>query len=933
MRTQCPALAPPADSQSSSSKLRIAPRARMYRPNLGLAVRAATSVQIFLCAFTLLCDQAQAQVSFNLPFPLNTTAISDTGEDFSPDVATDGAGNWVAVWHSDHGLDDQLGGDFDILVSLSSDNGTTWTPAVALNGNAPFDVAPDTNPRIATDGAGVWLAVWQSRDHMEPTIGGDDDIFVARSVDNGATWTDPIVVNNNAMIDGGNDERPEIAFNGANRWLIVWESDDYLLDTIGDDRDILLARSFDNGSTWTDPVPLNSNAPFDFGNDTNPAIATDENGAWVTVWESRETFFDILGSDRDILLSRSSDHGATWSDPEVLHASAETDEGDDKTPDVSTNGLGTWIATWAAEESKPDDFDILFARSVDQGLNWTDAAFLNTNATTDDRDDLMPLIAPSGIGIWIAVWQSSDTLGDTIGADRDIVFARSIDGGVTWAAPEPLNLNATNDGGDDGRVRVATDRMGNWVAVWDSEDDLGGTISTDQDIIVARSDDDALSWSPPMHLNHFARIDSAEDTNPQLANDGSNNWVAVWQMIDGPGGMDFDLFFTRSTDAGASWSSPLALNTNAFTDSGNDINPRLATNGAGLWIVVWESDDTLSGTIGGDSDILVARSTDDGLSWSDPMALNLNASLDNGDDANPFLAYDGAGTWVTVWESDEQFGGAFGNDLDVFFALSTNEGIDWTSPETLNTNASTDSGDDRTPQVAGDGQGAWVALWESNDDLSNTIDTDADILLALSADNAANWSDPVALNTNASTDGGDDQDPQLVTDAEGVWVAVWSSDEDLAGLLGNDTDILVSHSLDDGATWIDPHALNSNAADDSGSDETPHLATNGVGDWVTVWQTRDDLGGTLSSERDIVHALSATRGLSWTDQAPVDIRTRFINDPDRRPAVAGESSGLWIVVWDTPADLRGRFGNDDDLFVALGFHRTAVSPLIWRRLE
>ncbi|HVP11635.1 MAG TPA: thrombospondin type 3 repeat-containing protein, partial [Phycisphaerae bacterium] len=53
--------------------------------------------------------------------------------------------------------------------------------------------------------------------------------------------------------------------------------------------------------------------------------------------------------------------------------------------------------------------------------------------------------------------------------------------------------------------------------------------------------------------------------------------------------------------------APAMLNTNAATDSGDDDAPQVTTDGHGHWVTAWFSFDTLSGTIGGDSDILMAR--------------------------------------------------------------------------------------------------------------------------------------------------------------------------------------------------------------------------------------------------------------------------------------------------------------------------------------
>ena len=81
-------------------------------------------------------------------------------------------------------------------------------------------------------------------------------------------------------------------------------------------------------------------------------------------------------------------------------------------------------------------------------------------------------------------------------------------GGVasaTWAAPAALNSNAAVDGtSHDAFIQVTTDGAGNWVAVWFSNDTLGGTIGADNDILVARSTDNGATWTAPAPLNNSA---------------------------------------------------------------------------------------------------------------------------------------------------------------------------------------------------------------------------------------------------------------------------------------------------------------------------------------------------------------------------------------------------------------------------------------------
>jgi hypothetical protein len=130
------------------------------------------------------------------------------------------------------------------------------------------------------------------------------------------------------------------------------------------------------------------------------------------------------------------------------------------------------------------------------------------------------------------------------------------------------------------------------------------------------------------------------------------------------------------------WTAPAALNANApAPGSVPSGRPQIATDNAGNWVAVWQSDDDIGGTIGTDWDILVARSDDNGVTWTDAAPLNPNAHTDSGDDVRPHVATSGAGTWVAVWQSAEQFGGTLGSGINILFARSTDNGATWSGPE------------------------------------------------------------------------------------------------------------------------------------------------------------------------------------------------------------------------------------------------------------
>ena len=486
------------------------------------------------------------------------------------------------------------------------------------------------------------------------------------------------------------------------------------------------------------------------------------------------------------------------------------------------------------------DSDILVARSTDAGLTWTEPAALNLDAATDFGVDESPQLTTDGEGVWLAVWQST-SFAPLVRHDFDVLVSHSADDGASWMDQAELNSEAATDMPTEGDIspQLTTDGDGNWVAVWASTAGYNlppppppdVPVPPDLDILVARSTDDGATWTPQVALNSNAADDDGFDEHPQVITDGDETWLAVWNSNEGynkpcpkdpckPGDRiprDHDILFARSTDAGATWSASAALNTKAVDDGdkrlskkgGTDKHPQVATDGAGTWVAVWHSDQDYTWPATAvheqaDYDILFARSTDAGATWSAQVALNSRAAIDaaliflvippepglkklsdGGEDAHPQVTTDGAGTWVAVWQSDEGYNRPWSPpvlprpDYDILFARSEDGGVTWTEQTALNTNAADDAGHDTLPQLTTDGQGTWVAVWESDDALDGTIGTDADILFARSEDDGVTWSAPAPLNTDAAGDSENDASPQLTTDEQGNWVAVWQSMESL----------------------------------------------------------------------------------------------------------------------------------------------------------
>ncbi|MEX1195702.1 MAG: sialidase family protein [Dehalococcoidia bacterium] len=434
-----------------------------------------------------------------------------------------------------------------LAVFLSASQATV--APTALNSNAATDVGDDTLPRLATDGAGTWVAVWRSTDDLGGTIGTDSDILVAWSSDGGATWTSPAALNSNAGTDVGNDDGPDVATDNLGNWVVVWSSSEDLDGTMGTDFDIFVARSTDGGATWTAPAVLNSNAGSDCceispGYDSPPTIITDGAGNWVVAWHSNGDG-GTTSNDIEIRTARSTNNGATWTPVAFLNIATEPgfiDCCDDSTPSMATSN-GVWVAAWLTSPIGHGD-DIFVARSTDAGATWTD----QINLTNNDGAGAPPRLASDGAGNWVIVWMS----------DGDIHFVRSVDNGVTWTAEALLNNNAANDPTLDRLPRVATDGGGNWVTVWQSAGSLGGTIGSDLDILIARSSDGGATWTYPEPLHGNAATDSGSDTNAGVKY-GDGRWIAFWQSNESLGGTigtDYDILYLNCLPAPSQWSIP-----------------------------------------------------------------------------------------------------------------------------------------------------------------------------------------------------------------------------------------------------------------------------------------------------------------------------------------------------------------------------------------
>lgn len=414
-----------------------------------------------------------------------------------------------------------------------------------------------------------------------------------------------------------------------------------------------------------------------------------------------------------------------WGPVRLLNSTGILNDAPNAVPVLETDGAGTWIALWYAQGAlRPMAFDILSARSANNGTSWSATAPLNVNASAGNGNHLHPAFATDGGNVWVAVWASNDTLGGTLGATYHILLSRSTNGGVSWTPPAALAPNAASQTLLHLNPRVATDRAGNWIAVWvTNEVALGGRPAPDPkfNVVYSRSVNNGVNWSAPAPLDSNAMTNTGSEYAPDIATDRRGNWLAVWDTDEprfGASMSERDIGFARSANVGLNWTAARALNTDAATDTANDFAPRIGTDAANsTWVVVWYAN-AIGGRWGPDYDACTARSLNIGTAdtWSDRAPLNSDAYVDGPSiaDQRPMVLFD-SGNWVAIWDKVGP------NARNIMSATSTTGGRTWSTLGTVNSNASAANGDSTNPAVAGDGRGHLVAVWQSMDTLFGMI--------------------------------------------------------------------------------------------------------------------------------------------------------------------------------------------------------------------
>lgn len=303
------------------------------------------------------------------------------------------------------------------------DGGKAMTPPVQAN---PADAGPDAlhqSPGLAAGPLGDLFVTWSTAKEA-PGAFFATDLLMARSPDGGQTFEPPVVVNDDQHPISHSFEYVRAGRNGD--IYLAW------LDGRGKDKSgagAIFACSRDGGKTVGTNLTIDGMAcPC-----CRPMLALAPDGSLWAAW--RKTF---EGNVRDVVLARSTDQGRTFSGPILVRRDGWAFPAcPHRGPSIAFDGSGRLYVGWYTEGTDEQP-RLLFAVSDDQGRTFSEPISLHTS-TTSLPDQLRMAVHPEGlvIAVWEEVTGVRKRAVMRISTDRGQSFGpvQALSGGAKAETP------------------------------------------------------------------------------------------------------------------------------------------------------------------------------------------------------------------------------------------------------------------------------------------------------------------------------------------------------------------------------------------------------------------------------------------------------------------------------------------------------------------
>ncbi len=382
----------------------------------------------------------------------------------------------------------------------------------------------------------------------------------------------PFTVGTN--VDASNEDTPQsetsITVNPANPSVLVGGSNEIVR---------LPMRAYfssDGGKSFGAvdlplPPPATTNG-VDFGSD--PGVAFDTHGnvyySYIVVFFNR-TFGAIQGTE--MAVAKSTDGGKTWPQATFFNFNSGSGKFNDKpmiavdTNPTSPSRDSVYVAWDNNNGSSSSNNALLFSRSTDGGATFSAPIAVNTlNGGPSSVIGADPFVGPDG-EVYVA-WHDVQ--------NNRIMVNRSFDGGATFGQPVtvsptvvPFDIAIPAQASRRALVypacgadRSTGSHRGTLYCSWMDQTPSNGT-----DIFVSRSTDRGQTWSAPLRVNDDPQGVVKDQFNQWLTVDPVTGAVDVsWNDArNDPADTKTDIYFTSSADGGLTF-APNAKVTTAMSD-------------------------------------------------------------------------------------------------------------------------------------------------------------------------------------------------------------------------------------------------------------------------------------------------------------------------------------------------------------------------------
>jgi len=537
-------------------------------------------------------------------------------------VASDGTGAFVVVWADSSGVlgrrfasdGTPLGGDFQ--VNTYTHSGAGYFHSVAF-------------PSVASTPSGAFVVVWEG--YGSPGTDTDlSSIQGRRYASDGTPQGSQFQVNTYTT---SGQYRPQVGVASDGDFVVVWHNGDtgYNIYAWGIEGQRYASSGAAQGGEFRIDSPPSVNLTHGY-----PSLSSQADGSFVVAWTSQAS----PGSDQNsvsVQARRYASDGAPIGGQFQVNSYTT---GIQEFPSVQASSNGDFVVAWTSYGSYGDDTDrssIQMQRYASTGVPIGSQFQVNTYTPLSQGSSARS-VAADAMGNLLVAWGTNDSVLNSSDSGWNSIEGRRFDA-IALGSEFQVNSYTTSS---QTQPAVASDALGDFVVVWESEGSPGNDHSG-HSIQGQRYDPMGNAVGSEFQVNTYT---TSFQELAAVSASPSGDFVVTWQSEGSPGTDTSGLSIQgqRYASNGSALGGEFQVNTYTTSDQSS---PDVASEPDGGFVVVWPSNGS-AGTDHSGYSIQAQRYSSNGSAAGSQFQVN---SVTANDQTAPSVATDALGYFVVVWET------------------------------------------------------------------------------------------------------------------------------------------------------------------------------------------------------------------------------------------------------------------------------------------